>query len=66
MTTYIEFLKLAAVIGRTGMSRSAIYSAMRSGDFPASDKLGPRAVAWASSDIAEWQQSRINASRKAV
>ncbi|WP_136415545.1 AlpA family transcriptional regulator [Herbaspirillum sp. ST 5-3] len=65
MTTNIEFLKLAVVMGKTGKSRSSIYQAIKDGEFPAPVRIGPRAVAWTSTSIAEWQQSRIQASKAA-
>jgi prophage regulatory protein len=65
MTQNIEFLKLAAVIGRTGKSRSSIYAAVKSGDFPAPVNIGQRAVAWPSTAITEWQQRCLNAPKSA-
>jgi prophage regulatory protein len=59
-----QFLKLSAVIALSGKSRSSIYAAIKDGHFPAPVHIGPRAVAWTSSAIAEWQASCINASQK--
>lgn len=41
-----------------GLSRSAIYAAMDRGDFPRPIRIGRRAVAWPSSLIADWLNSR--------
>lgn len=60
-----QFLKLPAVIALSGKSRSSIYAAIKDGLFPAPVHIGPRAVAWTSSDIAKWQASCIKAQRKA-
>lgn len=65
MATNIEFLKLTAVMGKTGKSRSSIYQAIKDGEFPAPVRIGPRAVAWTSTAIAEWQEARIKASKAA-
>lgn len=53
-----SILRLPAVIERTGLSRSSIYSAMQNGDFPSRISLGARAVGWLSDDIDKWVQSR--------
>ena len=42
----------------TSMSRSAIYRLMQEGDFPRPVRVGPAAVRWRQSDIAEWLESR--------
>ena len=42
----------------TGMSRSSIYRLMRSGSFPLPVRVGPMAVRWKESDIADWIESR--------
>ncbi len=56
-------LRLPAVIARTGCSRPTIYKAIARGDFPTPIKLGARAVAWQESQIEQWVQARISASR---
>ena len=57
-------LRLPAVKVRTGLSRSSIYLQMSLGTFPKPIHLGPRAVGWIDSEIAEWVQQRIARSRK--
>jgi len=59
----ISVLRLPAVIGRTGLRRSTIYSKMKEGTFPKAIKLGLRSVGWIAEEIEEWIQSRIDASR---
>jgi prophage regulatory protein len=47
-------LRLKSIIGPSGlipMSRSAFYAAVKAGRFPAPVKLGPRIVAWKSTEI---------------
>ena len=55
-----KLLRLPEVISRTGYKRSNIYQLMNLGDFPKSVQLGPRAVAWLSSEIDQWIDDRIN------
>jgi prophage regulatory protein len=61
-----SFLRLKQVKLRTGFSRSWIYEAIRRGDFPAPISIGARAVAWTEQSIADWQQRRIEQSRKTI
>jgi prophage regulatory protein len=59
-------LRLPEVSKRTGKSRSTIYLDVSNGKFPAPVKLGARAVGWVESEIEEWLQQLIEASRKAA
>jgi prophage regulatory protein len=59
----ITILRRPQVIARTGLKRSAIYEQMAAGTFPKCIKLGPRAVGWLETEIDDWLQSRIQASR---
>lgn len=56
-------LRLPAVEQRTGIKRTAIYAAVRDGTFPAPIKVGPRASAWIESEVSNWIEDRIEASR---
>ncbi len=58
------FLRLNQVKAATGMSRSWLYEAIRRGEFPAPISLGVRSVAWDSFSIANWQEFRMQQSRK--
>ncbi len=64
MTTAI--LRLPAVKARTGLSRSTIYLRVSEGTFPRPVSLGGRAVGWIESEIQQWLEQRIEASRKAA
>lgn len=52
----MKFLKLKEVMGKTALSRSAIYRKMNEGEFPKSVNLGDRAVAWVESEVDEWME----------
>jgi len=53
-----KVLRLPSVKKRTGLSRSTIYLLMKGGHFPASVKLGTRAVGWFEDDISNWLEHR--------
>lgn len=60
MTT-IKLIRLPEVIALVGYSRASIYRLMDDGQFPASVKLGARAVAWRYADVSAWIESRVSA-----
>ena len=59
-------LRLPTVKDRTGLSGSTIYLRMSRGEFPTPVNLGGRAVGWLESEIEDWIQGQIVASRKPV
>lgn len=56
-------IRLAACQAKTGVSRSFIYDCVKKGTFPRPISIGVRAVGWIESEIDDWIESRINASR---
>lgn len=58
-----QLIRLPTVMAMTGRSRSSIYADIAAGRFPAPIKIGPRAVAWELSSVAEWVTARIAESR---
>lgn len=42
----------------TGKSRASVYRDIKTGTFPAPVLIGPRAVAWRSTDIDDWVVTR--------
>jgi prophage regulatory protein len=58
-----KILRLPAVKAVTGLSRSTIYKKIAEGTFKKPVSLGARAVGWIESEIDEWLESRIAASR---
>ena len=57
-------LRLPAVLKRTGLSRSTTYLMISRKEFPPSVSLGDRAVGWIESEIDQWLEDRIAASRE--
>lgn len=62
-----KFIRLPEVKNKTGLSRSSIYLRMSNGDFPRSISLGngSRAIGWLESDVNQWLDERIAASKAA-
>ena len=56
-------LRLPDVKRSTGLSRSTIYLRITQGTFPKPVSLGGRAVGWLETEIQQWLQRRIDASR---
>lgn len=61
-----QFLRLPAVIDRTGLSRSSIYRHEAEGAFPRRVKIGANASAWLASEVDRWIAERVAASRNAA
>ncbi len=60
----ISIIRLPQVKQRTGLSRSNIYALIKAGQFKAPISLGARAVGWLESDVSEFIETRVKASRK--
>jgi len=58
-----RFIRLGEVKNQTGLGRSSIYSRMKAGTFPQSISLGARAVGWLESDIDDWIDAQVKASK---
>jgi len=54
-----RFLKRQEVEAITGYSRSSIHRLIDLGEFPKSIAFNERRVRWRESDIAAWQQRKI-------
>ena len=57
-------LRLPSVRSRTGLSRSTIYLRIAENRFPKPISLGGRAVGWIESEIDDWLNEQIEASRQ--
>lgn len=55
--------KTPAVLHRLQISRTTLYRLVQRGELKAPIKLGPRASGWLSTDINEFIEARIKASR---
>ena len=55
----VRLLRLPDVLGRVGISRSAVYDLVARGAFPQPVKLGTRCTAWVESEIDGWVRARI-------
>ena len=55
-----RILRLPQVVELTGRKRATIYADMKEGKFPASVRLGLRAIGWKASVIQEWIAGREN------
>lgn len=53
------FLRLAAVISLTGLSRSTLYRKVNAGTFPPQVKLAARCVGWRQSAVTEWMRDPL-------
>jgi len=60
-----KFIRLPEVKNKTGLSRSSIYLRMSNGEFPQSISLGSRAIGWLESDVIQWIDDRLVASKEA-
>ncbi|EET1468985.1 TPA: AlpA family transcriptional regulator [Escherichia coli O146] len=58
-----NLLRLSDVMRRTGYSRAWIYRLINQGRFPKPVKIGSRSVAFIESEVDEWINQRIDASR---
>jgi len=63
MNSSKKIIRLPEVKNTTGLSRSTIYLYMSKGIFPASISLGTRAIGWLRSDIEQYLEDRITASK---
>lgn len=55
------FLRLPAVLGIIGVSRSKLYADIKAGAFPPPVSLGARAVGWLDTEIDDWIMAQANA-----
>jgi prophage regulatory protein len=60
----VIFMRLPEVKAVTGLSKTSLYELIRAKDFPAPVRLAPRAVAWIKSEVKQWAEERILASRQ--
>lgn len=61
----LKIMKRKEVELVTGLSRSSIYARIELGTFPKAIRLGVRAVGWLESEIQDWINKQIIATRGA-
>jgi len=59
----LRLIRLNEVLAICGKSRSSVYEAIKKGEFPSPVKLHGRSSAWIKSEILQWAEACINASR---
>lgn len=62
----LALIRLPQVKRLTGLGRSSIYRRIQEHRFPPPVNLGGMAVAWVESEIQQWIQDQIRASRGAA
>ena len=55
-----RLVRLKEVKYQVGMGRTAIYAGMKAGTFPKNYAISARSRAWASDEIDEWVDQRVN------
>lgn len=53
-----RIIRIRDVIAMTGLSRSSIYSLIKSSGFPAQVKLSTRSAGWFHSEVQKWVETR--------
>jgi prophage regulatory protein len=56
-----KIIRLHQAIEKTGLSRSTIYTLIKSGDFPRQIHLSPRAMGFLESELDAWIAGRVAA-----
>ena len=59
----LRLIRLKEVLAICGKSRSSVYEAIKTGNFPAPIKLHGRSSAWIKSEVLQWAEGCIRASR---
>ena len=54
----IRIIRIRDVIALTGLSRSAIYAAVKAGTFPRQVKLSARSSGWVRGEVVGWLKER--------
>lgn len=59
----ISILRRPKVLNATGFSHGTLYNRIKTDGFPRPVSLGGRTVGWVESEVQEWLQKQIEASR---
>ena len=52
-----RFLRIEAVLHRTGLSRATLYRKVQQGTFPKQVRIAERCVGWRESAVNDWQRN---------
>lgn len=55
-----RFLRIADVMGVTGLPKSTIYLKIKNNQFPSQVQIGARSVAWVENEVQEWIKDNIH------
>ncbi|MRV70554.1 AlpA family phage regulatory protein [Duganella sp. FT92W] len=61
LTSSLHIMRLPEVAAACGISRAAIYKAIRKGEFPRQVKLSGRSSGWVRAEIDAWVKERMAA-----
>jgi prophage regulatory protein len=61
-----KILRLPEVMETCALSRSSIYSFIKTGEFPPPIQLGQRAVGWPEIEIMDWLNRKISSPRRLI
>ena len=62
---HLQLIRIGRVLEVTGLRRSSLYRKIAAGEFPLPVKIGERASAWVASEVSQWIEETIAASRSA-
>lgn len=54
----VTLMRMPAVLDAVGISKSTLYRLLAAGEFPAGVRIGERAIAWPSDEIAAYIEGR--------
>ena len=55
-----KLITIKVVMDRSGLKETSIYKKMKTGEFPKSVKIGPKAIRWSNNAISEWVNRQLN------
>ena len=62
--TNTTLMRIKQVESAVGLKKSSIYAKVKEHNFPVPVRLGPKSVAWKSSEVQEWIDTRPRANNQ--
>jgi len=62
----VKLIRLNEVLGMTGFSKTSLYEAINSGDFPKNVKISERSSAWVLSEVQGFIKKKMDESSQEV